>query len=315
MRPSRKALDPRQPGGWLVENERAVDGRLIGSLTAFLTNRECPWRCVFCDLWQFALDREVKPGDVPDQLRAVLEQHARSGGVASQIKLFNAGSFFDSRAIPASDDPVMADLVGGFERVVVESHPALVGSRCWRFRDGLLKASGGRARLEVAMGLETANPEVLARLNKRVTLSGFRQAASALRREGVDLRVFVLVRPPFEDPTAAGEWVAKSVACAFEAGATVVSLIPVRSGNGALEALRAQGLFHPPSFDDLESALDSALALGGGRVFADLWDLERFRSCGDCFAARRARLERMNLTQCAEPRVRCDACGAGEAVR
>ena len=59
MRHARTSLDPRQPGGWLVETERAADGRPTASLTAFLTNRECPWRCVFCDLWQFALDREV----------------------------------------------------------------------------------------------------------------------------------------------------------------------------------------------------------------------------------------------------------------
>ena len=47
------------------------------------------------------------------------------------------------------------------------------------------------------MGLETAHPEVLAGLNKRMTLDQFSTAANFLRRNGIDLRVFILVQPPF----------------------------------------------------------------------------------------------------------------------
>ena len=35
----------------------------------------------------------------------------------------------------------------------------------------------------------------------------------------------------------------------------------------------------------------------GGRVFADLWDLERLASCDACLDATQARLRAMNLTQ------------------
>ncbi len=45
------------------------------------------------------------------------------------MKLYNAGSFFDPRAVPESDyDDIAAQLVG-LERVIVESHPALIGAR------------------------------------------------------------------------------------------------------------------------------------------------------------------------------------------
>ena len=83
---------------------------------------------------------------------------------ASHLKLYNAGSFFDPRAIPPEEYPAIARLAAPFRRTIVECHPALVGPRCLAFRDLL---SG---RLEVAMGLETAHPEVLERLNKRMTL-------------------------------------------------------------------------------------------------------------------------------------------------
>lgn len=297
----------------MVESERAADGRVVATLTAFLTNRECPWRCVYCDLWKHALPESVAPGDVPAQLRKVLSEPVVQGGHVEQIKLYNAGSFFDPRAIPDSDDAPVVDLVRGFRRVIVESHPALVGARCWRLRDRLAVASEGRAQLEVAMGLETVNPRVLPRLNKRVTVEGFARAADALRQAGVAMRAFVLVQPPFEEPGEAVDWAVRSVDLALDHGATAVSLIPVRGGNGALEALAAQGLFQSPRLETLELAMDGALAAaaGRGRVFADLWDLERFSACERCFGARRERLGRMNRTQEPEPRIQCPECGYG----
>jgi hypothetical protein len=45
-------LDPRRPVTVIVEEERADSGAVVPVLTVFLTNRECPWRCVMCDLWK-----------------------------------------------------------------------------------------------------------------------------------------------------------------------------------------------------------------------------------------------------------------------
>jgi len=90
--------------------------------------------------------------------------------------------------------------VRSFERVIVECHPALIGDPAVRFRDSV------NGRLEVAMGLETAHPEVLARLNKRMTLDQFARAAEFLRGHDIALRVFILVKPPFLDEAEALEW-------------------------------------------------------------------------------------------------------------
>jgi len=77
----------------------------------------------------------------------------------------------------------------------------------------------------------------------------------------------------------------------------VASLIPTRFGNGALEALAEGGAFSAPRLVTLEEALGYGVHLRRGRVFADLWDLEKFSDCGHCFSERRARLERINRTQ------------------
>ena len=265
-----------------------------------LTNKECPWHCLMCDLWKHTLTTSVPAGAIPAQIEFAL---ARLGAQPQQIKLYNSGSFFDSAAIPQQDYAGIADRVSFAKNVVVESHPRLVGKRALQFRELLVGS------LEVAMGLETVHPEVLPRLNKRFTLEQFSGASTWLRKEGMAVRAFVLVRPPFMGENDAVKWAVESARFAFSCGAGVVSLIPTRGGNGALEQLALSGEFAPPRLSTLEQSHEAALNLRAGRVFADAWDLERFSICADCIQARRRRIETINLTQEICPRVRCASCG------
>jgi radical SAM enzyme (TIGR01210 family) len=276
-RGQRAELDPRRPSAFFVEDERAKDGEVVPVATVFLTNRECPWRCLMCDLWKNTLAESVPAGAIPEQIDYALARLP----AARQIKLYNSGSFFDPRAIPLEDYPAIAERVRLFERVIVENHPALVGEAAVRFRE-----MAGRP-LEVAMGLETVHPEILQKLNKRMTVEQFRGAADFLRANAIDLRVFILVKPPFMREEEAAEWAARSVDFAFDCGATAITLIPTRGGNGAMEELS----FAPPRLETLEAAFEYGLGVGRGRVFVDLWDV---RSDD---AARLARLREMNLTQ------------------
>jgi len=297
-RPPRRRVDPLRAYACFVEDETSETGETVAVATLFLTNRECPWRCLMCDLWRNTLPDTVARGAIAEQIRAGLA----SLPPARQVKLYNAGSFFDPRAIPQAGYEEIARLLHPFERVIVESHPALVGDAAWRFRDLL---SG---KLEVAMGLETIHPEVLPRLNKRMTLEDFRRAADALRAEGVALRVFLLAGLPFVGEAEGLSWTKASLEYAFDCGAGAAAIIPTRTGNGALEELEARGEFSQPRLETLEAAAAFGLGLRRGRVFADLWDLERFRRCPSCFPARAERLRTMNLRQRVPPRIACDEC-------
>lgn len=299
QRGPRNSLDPFRPAAFLVEEEPDAYGTVIPIATIFLTNRECPWRCVMCDLWKNTLAESTPPGAIPAQIEFALSQLSSARG----IKLYNAGSFFDPHAIPPEDHSAIAEAVRSFERVIVECHPALIGDEVLRFRDRL---SG---QLEIAMGLETANPAVLEKLNKRLTLDRFRAAAEFLLRDKIDLRVFILVQPPFQRSEEALHWAQRSLDFAFDCGATAASLIPTRGGNGAMEALAASRDFTPPPLARLEDAVVYGLSLHRGRVFSDLWDLPRPIDCPACRDSRVARLRRMNLTQTIAPRIVCAACG------
>jgi len=309
-RPQRPSHDPWQPGGFHVEVERTDQGTLAPIATVFLTGRECPWRCAMCDLWQHTTQTDTPVGAIPRQIQIAFEALSRAGALPTRVKLYNAGSFFDPRAMPEVDyDPVAARLAG-FGHVVVESHPALVGERVELLLAALARHAP-HARLEVAMGLETAHPEALAKLQKGMSLAQFEAAARELRRRDIALRVFLLVPPPFVPVGEEDLWLRHSIEFAFACGASVVSLVPTRTGNGALEALASQGLFRAPRLADLEHALATALPEPRGRVFADLWDLERFSDCASCLPSRRARLQRMNLDQVRERGVACAVCRSG----
>ena len=292
-RPVRAVRDPYLPYEFFVEEERTDRGSIEPVATIFLTNRECPFRCLMCDLWRNTLSETVPHGAIPAQIDHALHRL----GPARQLKLYNSGSFFDPQAIPPADYAAIAQRGHDFERVIVENHPSLTGDACLRFRDLL------PGKLEIAMGLETAHPEVLAGLNKRMTLDQFSTAAEFLGHNGIALRVFILVQPPLMPPTEALKWAERSLEFAMELGATAATLIPTRAGNGAMEALG----FTPPPLQTLEAAMEFGLRLKAGRVFADLWDLRG--SCAACRPQRAARLRQMNLQQVILDRIPCRHCG------
>ncbi|WP_348268877.1 hypothetical protein P8936_06830 [Edaphobacter paludis] len=298
QRPARATLDPRVPYAFLVEEECSAAREVVSVATVFLTNRECPWRCVMCDLWRNTLPDAVPAGSVPQQIDYALEQLPP----ARQIKLYNSGSFFDRNAIPVEDYPAIATRTKSFERTIVESHPSLLKQECLQFRDLLSN------QLEVAMGLETAHPEILDKLNKRMTLSQFSEAAAYLRFNKIDLRVFILVQPPFMKVQEALYWAQRSLDFAFDCGATAATLIPTRANNGAMEALMQLGEFSPPRLDTVEAAARYGLTLNRGRVFVDLWDLGIAAPVCPCYFPRINRLREMNLRQHVLDPINCIHC-------
>lgn len=268
LRGPRPRHDPWQYQDLAVDDELTERGDIARAGTVFLTGRECPWRCAMCDLWRYTTRDDTPAGAIPSQIEAARHVWRKRGDAISRIKLYNASNFFDPRAVPESDYAMIGARVSGLEQVIVESHPSLISDRVDRFRDAL-----AGARLEVAMGLETVHPAALDALNKRMTTDDFSRAADDLRRRDISLRVFLLIGAPFVPADEQDEWLLKSIAFAEACGASVISLIPTRAGNGAMEALTAQGLFRAPSAADVERSFRLATAhrSPATRVFLDPW--------------------------------------------
>lgn len=301
LRPPRLPVDPWTAHGSIVEMERRADGRTQRAVTVFLAGAECRFTCSFCDLWRWTTEGPTPAGALPAQLGQELRR--LDAPWPERLKLYNASNFFDRRAVPAEDLPALAGLAAPFAGVTVESHASTVGRQTLDFARRI------PGRLEVAMGLETIHPVAAARLNKRLDLARFERAAAFLREHDLDARVFVLLGAPHVPAAASVEWAVRSAGFAARAGATMIAIIPARGGNGELERLRALGEFTPPTLAQLEDTLDHCLALAPAVVTADLWDVTLLATCGHCRDARVQRLERINRSGLAQPRVSCDACG------
>jgi radical SAM enzyme (TIGR01210 family) len=300
LRPRKNDVDTARPYALLVEPERTRQGDVADTAVVFLTNRECPFRCLMCDLWKNTTDQRVSDGAIAAQIEHAFAQLPP----IRHVKLYNAGNFFDAQAIPPGDWPRIAELVNPLHTVIIENHPKLISRRCLDFRDRL------KCELQIAMGLETAHPDVLRRLNKQMTLDNFAKAARFLTDHDIPVRAFILLRPPFLNEDEGIHWAKESIRFAFDTGVECCVVIPTRAGNGAMEVLQQQGDFTPPRLHSLEQVLDFGIGEHRGRVFADLWDVEKLHPCEHCRDQRVARLRSMNLSQTILPRIAC-ACEDG----
>ena len=302
LRPPKAHVSTQKPQGAGLDVERRPNGKIEQALTVFLTGAECPFTCSFCDLWQWTIDGPTPPGSLTIQLETVLQ--ALDGPVPDRLKIYNASNFFDQRAVPSEDLVGIARLAASFEAVTVESHANTIAASTLAFARQI------PGRLEVAVGLETIHPVAAANLNKRLDLARFDSAARFLSGNGIDLRVFVLLGAPYVPAEESVAWTVRTVERAVERGASVVSIIPVRGGNGEMERLQGLGHFTPPTLSQLEESLDLCLEFTKTVVTADLWDVERLPACEHCRAERVDRLRRTNAMGRAEPRISCGVCGA-----
>lgn len=297
LRPPKEEMNPDRPYFWLLEQEPDQDGTLQDVQTIFLTNTECPFKCVMCDLWKDTLNSPTPAGAIPRQIRFALD-HLPD---APTVKLYNNGNFFDRKAIPLTDHGKISTLLNDHTHVIVENHPKLCNKTIPEFRDRL------NGTLEIAMGLETVHPKVLPALNKQMTTDLFARSTEYLLQHDISVRAFVLLHPPFLTDTSENiEWCLKSVQFAFDHGVECCSIIPTRTGNGAMEQLQREGNYTPPTLNTLETVFEEALRMNAGRVFSDLWDVEQFSECDKCVEAKKSRLHKMNLEQTILPGITCN---------
>jgi len=288
-------VDLQKPYAWLVEKERTASGKIKDIGIIFLTNKECPFHCLMCDLWKNTTDKTVPIGAIPNQIKWALKQMPK----VKHLKLYNNGSFFDKKAIPEEDYEEIATLLSSFETIIVESHPKFINERCLQFNDLL------NAKLEVAIGLETVHPELIKKLNKQMTLKDFKNSVKFLSENDINSRAFILLKPPFLSETEGVFWAKKSIDFAFKTGIECCTIIPVRAGNGTMDFLLKKGEFSLPTIQSLEAVLEYGVQLKAGRMFADIWDLQLFSNCDKCLQQRINRVTNINLNQKITEQIKC----------
>ena len=256
-----------------------LDGTEVQTAVAILRTRGCYWSlregCAMCGYFG-----DTVPNGVPaEALEAQWQRVLRHVGDARYVKLYTSGSFLDPHEVPREFAvQALADLAAaGVAQVLVESLPEFVQPRLLRFP--------GAPRLEIAIGLESATPLVLARcVNKRLTWDGFVRACKAAYASGARVKGYLLLKPPF---LTEGTAIADAMASARSAAPHVdsLSLNPVNvQRRTVVERLWRSGEWTAPWLWSVVEVLDRCADLpvrfytdptgGGTRRGA--------HNCGDC---------------------------------
>ena len=255
----KNSVDATVANGVFSEPELTRRGIVEDHNIILTTNKECSFKCVMCDLWKNTLDYRVEPGMITTQVKDALESLPE----AKHLKLYNAGSFFDRQSISKQDTFEIADELQwrAYETLIVEAHPKLVGTPCFEYAEYL------ELQLDVAIGLETVDPNVLPRLNKNMTLDDFERATTELLEHDIFVRAFILLRTPWQTEEEGIFWAKESIDFAHSIGVECCSVIPTRPSpeNGTVE-------FFAPLLESLDEVVAYGVSKNKGRVFGDTWD-------------------------------------------
>ena len=280
----------------------ALDGRRTRALVGILRTRGCYWAdtrgCSMCGYARDTLGRSASPEELARQIAALRAAH----GDEPYVKVYTSGSFLDDREVdPTSRIALAAAFRGRARRLLFETLPEFATAD--RLRP-IADAFDGE--VEVALGLESTQPEVLQRyIGKGSPPQEYVAAARRVRALGLRAKAYLLLKPPYLTEGEAVEDVVRSIEVAapeFDA----LSVNPVHIQNGTVvEWLFRRGRYRPPWLWSLAEVLTrGAAARGAARLvsFPTAGGQPRgVHNCGRCDRAILRAVEAASLDQEFQP--------------
>ncbi len=284
-----------------VEAE-ALGAERVPAFVLILRTRGCYWAdakgCSMCGYARDTLGRSASPAELAQQLARALARYRDE----PYVKIYTSGSFLDDREVdPASRTAIAAAFSGRARRLLFETLPEFATPAAL---GPLREAFVGE--LEVALGLETTDPTVLAKyVHKNAPPSAYLEAADRVRAAGARAKAYLLLKPPYLTETEA---IADTVASVREAAARfdALSVNPVHiQGGTVVEWLFRRGRYRPPWLWSVVEVLRTAAPhRGTARLvsFPTAGGLPRGpHNCGSCDRTVLAAIEEASLSQSFDP--------------
>lgn len=209
-----------------------------------------------CSMCGYNIDarNDVTASDISKQFASA----ANELGEVQMLKVYTSGSFLDPEEVPRdATDAVLAHCDDRGIRLLVESRPEYITAERM---DSVLSVHDD---LEVAIGLESANDDVLRySIDKGFTVADYDRAAALLADKAVGLRTYVLLKPPY---LTEAEAVADTVATVKHAAgrSAVISINPVNvQKRTVVERLWKGWAYRPPWLWSVLSVVEQASGTG-----------------------------------------------------
>lgn len=285
-------VDRKLPASVWHEKE-FVNGRIENVLVIVLKTRGCSWArrsgCLMCGYLNETLE-DVTQEEILEQLENGLKKHRGE----EFVKIYTSGSFLDDAEIqPTTREKIIRRLAERCTHILFETRPEFVANA--------IPLKEYVPVLEVALGLETTDNLVLAKCVRKGTIvENYFEAMKILRREGIKIRTYLLLKPPFLTEKEAIRNTLVSIQAVAE-HTDVISINPVNVQKGTfLEKMFLRGEYRPPWFWSLFEVIKKGKASvnktlisypsGGGSS-------RGIHNCKKCDEKAMALLSEYNLTQ------------------
>jgi radical SAM enzyme (TIGR01210 family) len=210
------------------KEKESLDGKIVDAGVVILQTTGCSHfhrgGCSMCG-YNIGSNVNIAPKDISKQFT----QAVKELGKIDMLKVYTSGSFLDAREIRMEQaDQILRHCADNNVRLLFESRPEYITTESL---DRVLKIHD---RIELALGLESANDRVLRySINKGFTVKDYDDAVGILADKRVDIRTYVLLKPPF---LTEAEAVADAKATITHAAKTskTISLNPVNVQKGTL---------------------------------------------------------------------------------
>ncbi|WP_297217778.1 archaeosine biosynthesis radical SAM protein RaSEA [Thermoplasma sp.] len=254
MPEGRAGGDPDRPVSMWNELDR-LRGYPEKTTVVIFRTRGCSWyRFSSCSMCGYFNDTQnVTEENLYHQI-----DHVASTLNSEVLKVFTSGSFLDPVEIPDQVRSYFYEKIGSkVSKLLVESRTEYI--RPERMEE--LKKIGISVR--IAIGLESANDYLIENsINKGSSFRKYMDAALTAKKYGMEIRTYLLFKPPFISEKAAIADVLESIRKVRDI-TTDVSINPTNiQKNTLVEYLWKNGLYRPPRLYSLARVLIEGMKIG-----------------------------------------------------
>jgi radical SAM enzyme (TIGR01210 family) len=191
---SQKNQDSQKPAHFWSEND-ILDDKIVNTFVIIFRTRGCSWArqsgCSMCGYFNDSMWKDVSDIDLLKQFDYAMKSYSKQ----KFVKIFTSGSFLDDNEItPNVRKEILNKLAETTDKISVESRPEYVKIETLKE----IKSISNLKKFEIGIGLETANDYIRKNcLNKGFTFKDYKNAANKLKKYDIDLKTYVLVKPPF----------------------------------------------------------------------------------------------------------------------
>lgn len=263
LRKRKRTVKDIEPRTWSEDD--LLEGKLAKAFVFILKTRGCFWAhhsgCTMCGYFNDSIP-DIKEEDIKRQVEIALQRYQGE----KIVKIFTSGSFLDEREVPAAmQKKILEKFFENAERVIIESRPEFINNL-----DKISEVVKNKT-LEVAMGLESANDRVLKHsINKGFTFSQWRDAAKGVIDRNMELKTYILVKPPFLTEAEAIKDALHSARKVSDISDTL-SFNPVAiHANTLVEYLWNRKLYRPPWLWSVAEILEGVAEFFDGQIKCDV---------------------------------------------